>query len=247
MKSCRKTSALASIVAVITVCLMTRADTSSHRRNAVPLAVPVAGAEITPRPPASNARTIAMAFDPHRNLREAKQAVMVDELRSILALYPRRIDPDSRDRLAELLVEQGFRTGLDPIFLAAVIRVESAFSTRAISNKGARGLMQVMPATARELAGELGMHWRGPRQLHDLEFNVRVGSMYLKQLLSMYAGNYRYALTAYNRGPHNLRAIVKRHGRLHPRYTEYWRKIRHAYRRYMRLIGKSGRRVLAFT
>ncbi len=247
MSCCRNASIVVSLMIVVTICLMTRADTSGRRFERPEIESPERGAEIKPAPMSRNARTVALSFDPHRNLREAKRAVIADELRRIISLYPRRIDPNSGDRLAELLAEQGFSTGLDPVFLAAVIRVESAFSTRAVSNKGARGLMQVMPETARELARELGIRWKGPKQLHELEFNVRVGTLYLKQLLSLYAGNYRYALTAYNRGPHNVRSIVRRHGRLHPRYTEYWRKIKHTYRRYLRLLGRSDRLILAFS
>ena len=184
------------------------------------------------------AAQIAASFAPHANLAEAKRAVMVDELRRLLANYPRRIDPARRDRLAELLVEEGNRTGLDPVFLAAVIRVESAFSPAAVSNKGARGLMQLMPATAAELASLLGMQWQGPERLHGLEMNVRLGTIYLKQLLQMYSGDVRFALTAYNRGPHNVSAIMRRHGRLQPRFTDYFRKINRTYRRYRRWLGR---------
>lgn len=186
--------------------------------------------------PVGGAVRIAADFAPHANLYEAKRAVMVDELRSLLANYPRRLDPARRDRLAELLVEEGSRTGLDPLFLAAVIRVESAFSPAAVSHKGARGLMQLMPATAEELASQLGMQWRGPERLHGLEINVRLGTVYLKQLLQLYSGDVRFALTAYNRGPHNVRAIVRRHGRLRSRYTGYFRKINRTYRRYRRWL-----------
>jgi soluble lytic murein transglycosylase-like protein len=173
-------------------------------------------------------------FNPHAVLDEVRAAVLTDRIERLLSLYPRFIGPRERSRLATMLVEEGRRSGIDPLFLAAVIRIESAFSTDAVSIKGARGLMQVMPATGELLADRLGIEWDGPTSLHDPETNVRMGVFYLRWLLTEYSGNYRFALTAYNRGPHNVRSIVRRHGRLKSRFTGYFRKIKRAYRRYRR-------------
>jgi len=167
--------------------------------------------------------TLATEFNPGEVLTEVGQNVLADSLETLFSKFPRRILPAERERLAKMLVEEGQRAGIDPLFLAAVIRVESAFYSGAISNKGAMGLMQVMPET-------------GPEQLHDLETNVRLGVYYLDQLLEMYKGNYKFALTAYNRGPTNVRFIVRRHGKLEARFTEYYRKIRQTYRAYLRSI-----------
>jgi hypothetical protein len=184
--------------------------------------------------------SLAANFNPGEVLTEVGQNVLADRLEKLFSKFPHRILPAERERLAKMLVEEGGRAGIDPLFLAAVIRVESAFYTGAVSNKGAMGLMQVMPETGREVAGLIGMEWTGPEQLHDLEINVRLGVFYLDQLLEMYKGNYRLALTAYNRGPANVRFIVRRHGKLEPRFTEYFRKIQHTYRAYLRSIDGLG-------
>ncbi|MBN2493570.1 MAG: lytic transglycosylase domain-containing protein [Deltaproteobacteria bacterium] len=175
-------------------------------------------------------------FDPHRELSEIRDVIQLDTLRRVLSRYPKRLDPESCETLARMLIEHGRSANIDPIFLAAVIRVESLFSKDAVSHKGARGLMQVMPKTGEELAHRLGMDWEGPSQLHDPEVNVRLGAYYLKRLLSHYRGNYKLALTAYNRGPRNVRRIVTRDGYLGRRYTAYFRKIQQIYRRYLRSL-----------
>lgn len=176
-------------------------------------------------------------FDPERCLNEIRDRMQIDGVRQVLGRVAYRMDPEKRNVLARQLVDEGKRTGIDPLFLAAVIRVESAFSPSAVSNRGARGLMQVMPLTGEELAQRMGMDWRGPQQLHDPETNVRLGVTYLRRLLDYYDGNYKFALTAYNRGPGSVRHIVARHGNLSSEYTGYFRKIQSIYKGYLREVG----------
>ena len=87
--------------------------------------------------------------------------------------------------------------------LMAIARRESAFFPRAESPVGARGLMQIMPATGKQVACSL----RTPHtksDLYDVEHNVLLGSAYYRQLLDRYEGNRVFALTAYNAGPHRV-------------------------------------------
>jgi hypothetical protein len=179
------------------------------------------------------------SWNPHRALEEIQETVQRDSVRRILERHARNLAPMEIDGLADMLVAEGREARIDPLFLAALIRVESAFSKDAISDKGARGLMQVMPATGREVAESLGLAWSHADQLHDAGFNVRLGVSYLGRLLALYRGNYRFALTAYNRGPHSVRAIMARHGSLGEEYTEYFRKIQETYRTYLRSLGAS--------
>ncbi len=116
------------------------------------------------------------------------------------------------------------RAGLDPWLVRAVIRVESGENPRAVSPKGAVGLMQLMPATARELGVESPFH---PRD------NIRGGVAYLRELLDRYGGRLELALAAYNAGP----AAVDRYGGVPPfpetrrfveRVLDLYRRIRAA-------------------
>lgn len=87
--------------------------------------------------------------------------------------------------------------------LMAIARRESAFFPEARSPVGARGLMQVMPATGQQVAAQLGRpHTR--EELYQVEHNVLLGSAYYRQLLDRFDNNRIYALAAYNAGPHRV-------------------------------------------
>lgn len=96
---------------------------------------------------------------------------------------------------ADLIQRAADRHDIDPKLITAVVHVESGFNAKAISPKGARGLMQLMPATAREL---------GVVDTLDPEQNLMGGTRYLKQLLTRYRGDQTLALAAYNWGMGNL-------------------------------------------
>ncbi len=94
--------------------------------------------------------------------------------------------------------------GIDPFAAAALIRQESLFSARATSHVGARGLMQLMPTTARALAGEVGMEDWDPDLLYLPEVNVRLGTRYVGQQARAYDGALPAVFGAYNAGPHQV-------------------------------------------
>jgi soluble lytic murein transglycosylase len=88
----------------------------------------------------------------------------------------------------------------------AMIRQESAFDPRARSRAGARGLMQVMPATGRELARRLGLAW-STAKLDEPQFNLRLGTVYFRQVLEMFDDNLDLALAGYNGGPYRIKRL----------------------------------------
>ena len=95
--------------------------------------------------------------------------------------------------------------------LFAMIRQESAFDPEAVSRSGARGLMQLMPATGAELAKRMRLSFSNGR-LSDPEFNIRLGSSYFRQLLEMFGGNEELALAGYNGGPYRIKRLWRDEG-----------------------------------
>jgi len=97
---------------------------------------------------------------------------------------------------------------LDVPLLLAMIRQESAFDISARSWAGARGLMQVMPATGRELAAKMGLEY-STRRLNEPAFSVQLGSRYFRQVLDMFDGRLELALAGYNAGPYRIKRLVR--------------------------------------
>jgi tetratricopeptide (TPR) repeat protein len=101
------------------------------------------------------------------------------------------------------IVEIARLHNLDPALVAAVISVESDFNPRAVSSKGARGMMQLMPATAKGL---------GVGDIHDPWENIEGGARYIREKLDRFGGDVRLALAAYNAGE----GAVRRYGGIPP-------------------------------
>ncbi len=97
-----------------------------------------------------------------------------------------------------------------PLVLA-VVRQESAFQTDAISRAGAQGLMQLMPATAKEVARSYSIS-HNPGRLSEPDHNLRLGQAYLRDLLGEFQGSYVLTLAAYNAGPKRAREWMKANG-----------------------------------
>jgi soluble lytic murein transglycosylase len=102
--------------------------------------------------------------------------------------------------------------GLEPGLILALMRQESAFDVDALSWAGARGLMQVMPATARRVAKRLGLPFSRERLLNDPDYNMAIGTAYISQVVEEFSGSYVLALAAYNAGPSRARRWLRRNG-----------------------------------
>jgi soluble lytic murein transglycosylase len=136
---------------------------------------------------------------------------------------PRAGGYSATGRYDELIHDAAERFGVDYRLIKAVIHAESAFDHRAVSRKGAQGLMQLMPSTARDLRVSDPFD---PRQ------NVYGGTRYLKQMLQRYDNDVSLSLAAYNSGP----STVERYGGVPP-YREtvsYIRKVKSLMNRYDR-------------
>jgi len=107
--------------------------------------------------------------------------------------------------MAEVVRAEAARGGVPPELLAALVRQESWWDPRATSRAGARGLMQLMPATAREVARRAGEPYSRER-LYDPVVSLRLGSRFLADQLRRQDGEVRFALAAYNAGPARMKA-----------------------------------------
>jgi soluble lytic murein transglycosylase len=94
----------------------------------------------------------------------------------------------------------------------AIMRQESQFDKAAVSHAGARGLMQLMPGTARETSGKIAMSYRPEALTVDTDYNIALGSTYIQRMLDYYGGNYPLAIAAYNGGPGNVNKWLKAYG-----------------------------------
>lgn len=94
----------------------------------------------------------------------------------------------------------------------AITRQESQFAEGAISHAGARGLMQLMPGTAREQSGKAGLRYNLSSLTRDPQYNIRLGSGYFERMLRYYGGSRPLAIAAYNAGPGNVNKWLARNG-----------------------------------
>lgn len=97
-------------------------------------------------------------------------------------------------------------------YVHAITRQESLFNTRAVSRAGARGLMQLMPGTARETSTKMGLSYEFGRLTSDPAYNMTLGSTYFAALLDNWGGNHVLAVAAYNAGSGNVRKWVAANG-----------------------------------
>jgi len=128
-------------------------------------------------------------------------AMTPEEMGELLASHAVHHLPPDFGGIAEAINEESHRQGLPPDLVLAVIEAESEFRADAVSDRGAVGLMQLMPSTAEELAAELNMPWTGEELLRDPRINIKLGTLYLRKMLWRFH-DLDHALAAYNRGPY---------------------------------------------
>ncbi len=97
-------------------------------------------------------------------------------------------------------------------FIHGIMRQESQFDRQAVSGAGARGMMQLMPGTAREQAGQLGLPYDFMRLTTDPGYNATLGTNYFGRMMDAFGGSYPLAIAAYNAGPGNVRRWLSQNG-----------------------------------
>lgn len=153
---------------------------------------------LTPQQSASLAQMALEYGQPHIAVRIAKR-IATDGIVMPQAYYP----------VTDLAEFQG---AIPRELTMAIARQESELNPAALSPAGARGLMQLMPGTAKDVAGELGIEYSKPRLTTDPNYNAQLGTTYLAGLLEDFNGSYILAIAGYNAGPHRARRWIKQYG-----------------------------------
>lgn len=149
---------------------------------------------------------------------DSLRRTLVEELSKYRPDVQKNDAPASPQGLTPIIRRAAETYGVDPGLIRAVIKAESNFQPQSTSPKGAMGLMQLMPETAREV---------GVKDPYDPVENVMGGTRYLRRLLDRYQGNIPRALAAYNWGPGN---VEKYPDRLPRETRDYIRRVNEEYR-----------------
>ena len=129
------------------------------------------------------ARVETTVFEKAKTSGRTKEQDYNDRVRKriekVISKYHTGLDEKNDLQISEWILAESKKYGYDPLFLTALIITESSFYNWAKSNRGARGLMQLKPATAIALASETSLKWKGTRTLFDPEKNIALGAYYL--------------------------------------------------------------------
>jgi soluble lytic murein transglycosylase len=150
----------------------------------------------------------------------------IKEILEVLERQQTGLADVTKEELAEVIYEEALRHNQDPKFILALIAIESEFKNWSVSERGAKGLMQIMPYVAESLVHQLGIEWSGDRTLFNPYLNVRIGIYYLSQLILDFK-DVGVALTAYNYGPTYVKTLIEKKERI-PR--NYYRRFLTAYK-----------------
>lgn len=154
--------------------------------------------------------------DPPSKIQEEE---MIQEIREVLARNSKDLSEETQRELAKLIYLESIRYNHDPKFILAIIAIESSFQNRSVSEKGAKGLMQLMPYVAESIAKDLGIEWKGDLTLFNPHLNIKMGIHYFSQLLSDFS-DIRIALTAYNYGPSYVKELMESKKRIPHHFTK---------------------------
>ncbi len=172
---------------------------------------------------ALSGRALPRAEQALRALTQARKGGRRESIRLLRAAFPALGGPHQASvpeealhlfyplDFSEEIRREAARQRLPPTVVFGIVHQESGFDPEAVSRSGARGLMQVMPATGRELARKLGLPF-STAKLHEPAYSVRLGTAYFQQVLAMFDGNLELALAGYNSGPFRVKRLWRATG-----------------------------------
>jgi len=156
----------------------------------------------------------------------AERSAIIEKTISFLKDRKPGVPDDKIQVIANSVYEESKKYDLDYRLILAIMKVESNFRNDAVSRRGARGLMQINPSSARIIARESGVEVKGARCLHEPEKNIKIGVSYLSKLRDMF-DNIVSALHAYNAGPGKVKKPASEEK---ARTTSFTRKVMSEYR-----------------
>ncbi len=127
----------------------------------------------------------------------------IDQIVKAISMFQPNLEKRYTIHYANIIQNESIKYGYDWRLVVAIMKAESNFDKHAISEKGAIGLMQIMPETAEWLSPKLNYEYLGISSLYDPEFNIRLGIQYLNMLHDRF-GDIDRAIIAYNKGPKKL-------------------------------------------
>lgn len=178
--------------------------------------------------------TFKLYFKEHGKKTEAKRLAVLDrreklEIAKAINSYNSNLNEESTISFALRICEESKKYEIDWKLVLAIIQAESEFEVYARSHKGAIGLMQVRPNTAKWVSSRLGIKYRGLDSLYDPDYNISLGMHYLDLMRKKYS-NIEEALVAYNRGPAGLEREMENNSDLPAGYIEkvmgYYRELK---------------------
>ncbi len=173
--------------------------------------------ELPPAQPVLNRRSRKLVTS--RNLVYPRPSAPLTQLTSLNMGNSLESFTTGNAEIDNFIVESGKRNAVDPLLLYSIMHQESTFKQRALSPKGARGLMQLMPATAARF---------GVSSIFDPRQNIEGGARYVRFLLDQFDGDVNLALAGYNAGE----GAVMKYGNRIPPYAETQEYVRRISRRY---------------
>jgi len=132
-----------------------------------------------------------------------------ERVAQILEKFKTGLTKSEEEALRDIILSESKRYGFDPNLILAMIQTESTFNNWAKSKQGALGLMQLHPPTAKSIAEDANVEWKGKDGLYEPDLNIRIGIHYLAQLI-LHFQDVKLALAAYNMGPTAVKRLLEK-------------------------------------